>query len=267
MKKTVAIIGHGYVGKAIEDFFKGKYEIAIYDPMQGHTNKAAAESADLAVICVWTPMREDRSVDISAVEEILEWLRTPSIVIKSTVPPGTTKSLAEKHSITDRLVFSPEYMGEGGYPLPFWEGIPDPADMKRHHFHILGGTSEATAKALPFFQQVAGPFPHFLQTDSTTAELTKYMENAWIATKVTFCNEFYDIAQSFGVDYNKLRELWLMDGRVGRSHTLVYPDKRGFTGKCIPKDTNGIYHAAKQAGHESALLLALLEHNKRWTGV
>jgi UDPglucose 6-dehydrogenase len=110
-RKKVAVIGYGYVGKAIEDFFSAKYDIVLYDPLQGHTDKVAVESADIAVICVWTPMREDRSVDTSAVEETLAWLRTPSIVIKSTVPPGTTNRLAEKFNLQDRLVFSPEYMG------------------------------------------------------------------------------------------------------------------------------------------------------------
>ncbi|HVZ76235.1 MAG TPA: hypothetical protein VG934_03160 [Candidatus Paceibacterota bacterium] len=264
MKKRVGIVGYGYVGKAIAAFFGDKFDVAVYDPALGYADREAVAGADLAVICVPTPMKEDGSVDASAVEETLMWLRTPSIVIKSTVPPGTTARLAERFMLHDRLAFSPEYIGEGGYPVPHWEGIPHPTDMKLHTFHIFGGAPEATSKAIPYFQRVAGPFATYHATDSTTAELTKYVENTWIATKVAYCNDIYDVAKTFGVDYNALRELWLLDGRVGPSHTLVYPNKRGFDGKCIPKDTFGLYRAAQTAGYESNLLRGVLEQNQAW---
>jgi UDP-glucose 6-dehydrogenase len=94
-----------------------------------------------------------------------------------------------------------------------------------------------------------------------TAELTKYMENAFLALKVTFCNEFYDIAEAQGVDYNELRELWLLDPRIGRSHTFVLPFGRGFGGRCLPKDLNAIIHAARGAGVEAGLLEAVRDVN------
>ncbi len=263
--KKVAIVGHGYVGRAVREFFEGKFEVVVYDPAQGHSDKEAVQTASLAMICVPTPMSDDGSVDLSAVEEVFSWLKTPAIAIKSTVPPGTTKALAEKFSLQDRLVFTPEYIGEGGYPVPFWEGVPHPTDMKQHQFHIFGGSREAANKVMPFFQKVSGAFAKYHQTDSTTAETVKYMTNVWIAAKVTFCNEFFDIAENLGVDYNELRELWLQDGRVGRSHTVVYPDHRGFTGKCIPKDTNGLYRNLQKSGHESDLIKALLRVNKKFT--
>ncbi|MEI7719990.1 MAG: hypothetical protein WCI89_02150 [bacterium] len=259
--KKIAIVGHGYVGQAIDVFFKNKFEIVVYDPAQGHVDKGAVNSADLAVVCVPTQMGEAGAADLSIVEDTFSWLMTPLIVLKSTVPPGTTEGLIQKYSLQDRLVFSPEFIGEGGYPVPHWEGVPHPTDMKLHKTFIFGGKKETVEKVLPFFTRVRGPFGEYRITDSTTAELTKYMENAWIASKVTFCNEFYEIAKTFGVSYDELRELWLADARVGRSHTLVYPDNRGFGGKCIPKDTNGIYDAAKKAGFDSPLLKAILERN------
>jgi UDP-glucose 6-dehydrogenase len=80
------------------------------------------------------------------------------------------------------------------------------------------------------------------------------MENSFLATKVIFCNEFADIAAAFGVDYNELRELWLADYRIGRSHTDVYPNKRGFSGKCLPKDTSALVHSSEKAGFIPELL-------------
>lgn len=261
--ERIAVIGHGYVGKAIGAFFKEKFEVVIYDPAQGFKDKKAVNQAALAVVCVPTNMQEDGSPDLKAVEETFEWLRTPLIVLKSTVPPGTTAELTKKYKLADSLVFSPEYIGEGGYPVPHHEGVPHPTDMKLHRFFIFGGKKSTVQKILPYFARVRGPFAEYRMTDSTTAELTKYMENAWIATKVTFCNEFYDLAQTFGVSYEELRELWLADKRVGPSHTLVYPNKRGFDGKCIPKDTTAIVLVAKKKGYDASLLKAILETNDK----
>ncbi|MBU6321090.1 MAG: hypothetical protein KGI78_01340 [Patescibacteria group bacterium] len=261
--KTIAIVGHGYVGRAMEAFFKEKFSIVLYDPPQGFADQQAVNAADLAVVCVPTVMGADGAADLSAIEETFAWLTTPLVIIKSTVPPGTSAALAKKYGLEDRLAFSPEFIGEGGYPVPFWEGVPHPTDMTYHRAFIFGGARAALERILPFFTTVRGPFAEYRMTDTTTAELTKYMENAWIGTKVTFCNEFYDIARAYGVSYDELRELWLTDGRVGRSHTLVYPEKRGFGGKCIPKDTAALYRAAAARGYEPSLLRAVIETNAK----
>lgn len=266
MRKTVAIIGRGYVGRAHEEFFKGKFDIVLYDPPQGFTDKEAVNKADLAVVCVPTPMMESGEGDMSLIEETFSWLKTPLILIKSTILPGTTAALAKKYGMADRLAFSPEFIGEGGYPVPHWEKVPHATDMKLHTTFIFGGERKAVERIVPFYTRVRGPFGEYRMTDATTAELLKYMENAWIGTKVTFCNEFFDIAKSYGVSYDELRELWLTDGRVGRSHTVVYPDQRGFDGKCIPKDTNAIYRAAQKQGAQPTLLKAVIETNDRIRG-
>ena len=265
-KKTIAIVGHGYVGKAVEAFFKDKYNIVIYDPADNKTDKEAVNASDAALVCVPTPMSEDGKVDLSIVREIFSWLDAKLVVLKSTVPPGTTAMLIKEKGWEDKLVFSPEFIGEGNYPVPHWENMPHPTDMKLHHFHIFGGSLVARRKAIEIWKPITGPFIKLVQTDTTTAELTKYMENAWIASKITFCNEFFEIAKTFGVDYNELRELWLLDGRVGRSHTLVFEARRGFDGKCIPKDTNGIAKAVEAARYYPQYLKAILESNKRFRG-
>src|SRR5205807_8423671 len=97
--------------------------------------------------------------------------------------------------------------------------------------------------------------------DARTAEMTKYMENCFLALKVTFCNEFYDIARGMNVDYNELRELWLLDPRIGRSHTFVLPDDRGFGGKCLPKDVAAMVHTGTETGSRPTLLEAMLRAN------
>jgi UDPglucose 6-dehydrogenase len=268
MKKKIAIIGHGYVGQAVERFFKDHFDVVTIDPKEDQDQqyrdkqREINETADLAVVCVPTPMSADGSVDLSIIRETLAWLNTSNILIKSTIPPGTTEMLSNEFK--KNIAFSPEYIGEGKYVVQWWKdkGYPHPTDMKYHDFQIFGGAREVTTQIIPFFQRVAGPDVKYMQTDSKTAELVKYMENSWGYAKVMFCNEFYDIAKAFGIDYNELRELWLLDGRVERMHTAVFEDDRKVGGKCFPKDVNGIVKASEVAGFEPKLIKAILAKNE-----
>jgi len=263
-KKRVAVVGYGYVGKGVHTFFKDNFETIFFDPnADGSAGKEEINSCDLAVICVPTPMGEDGACDLSIVEETLGWLKTPLILIKSTIPPGTVEELVKKTG--KNICFSPEYMGEGGgtpYFIPFWK-YPHPTDMKFHNFQIIGGEKKTASAILDFFVAVMGPDAKFFMTDSKTAELVKYMENAFIATKVIFCNEFFSIAEKMGIEYKELRELWLLDKRVGRMYSAVYPDRRGFGGKCLPKDVKAIVRASEKAGYDPRFIKAVLENNER----
>ena len=106
----------------------------------------------------------------------------------------------------------------------------------------------------------------YILCDALSAEVAKYMENTFFAVKVTFVNEFFDIAKAYGVDYNVLREIWLADSRINRDHTDVYPDARGFSGKCLPKDLSALLAACEEAGVDAQLLKAVQEINNRRTG-
>jgi len=276
--KKIAIIGDGYVGNAMFLFFSKHYSVIVkgeadYDisfnenakndeTVQSPVNKNEINKCDFAVICVPTPMGDDGIVDTSIVEETLQWIDVPLILIKSTVPPMFTLKQGVIHH-NKNIVFSPEYLGEGKYVVPWWKdkGYPHPTDIKYHDFQIFGGSKDDTRACIQFFQKVLGPETKYIQTDSTTAELTKYIENAWGAMKVTFCHEFHEIAKALDVDYSELRELWLLDGRVERMHTAVFEDDKGFAGKCFPKDVRGIYEVAKAHGVDAKILKAILDKN------
>lgn len=272
-KQRIGIVGFGHVGKALTIFFSENFNVSVYDPNVEiprekfpniqQVNKDAINTCDLAVVCVPTPAAGDTSVDLSIIEETISWLETPLILIKSTVPPGTTNRFVQ--STGKKIAFSPEYLGESTYVTQWWKdiGYIHPFDLKKHDFQIFGGSRDTTSAILEFFKVVMGPVVKYIQTDAKTAELTKYMENSWGATKVVFCNEFAKVAETFGVDYEELRELWLLDGRINRMHTAVFKDKRGFSGKCLPKDINGIVEASKKAGYEPKLLQEVIESNKR----
>lgn len=284
--KRIGIVGYGYVGKAVEKYFADHYQLWVYDPPYVEANqldgveekhmgqsinftqeKENITSCDLVVVCVPTPEGADGDVDLSLIDETFEWLNAPLILIKSTVPPGTTAQLVAGERtgkwIGRNICFSPEYIGEGGYEVPYWKGYPHPTDMKKHSFHIFGGELATGAAISQFFMKVSGPDCQYRLTDSTTAELVKYMFNSWGATKVTFCNEFYNIAETLGVNYTNLRELLLLDKRMEPMHTAVFEDKRGFGGKCFPKDVKGIVRHAEKHGYAPELLKEVLKSNAR----
>jgi nucleotide sugar dehydrogenase len=269
----VAIVGYGYVGRGVHRLF-GKKVKAIYDPSP--TPEAAAEAktlgyelsfddknavnkCELAVICVPTPQKADGGCDTSIVEKTVEWIKSPYILIKSTVRPGTTVRLAKKTG--KKIAFSPEYMGEGNYFTPPWK-YPDPKEMKMHTFQIFGGERKVTNRMVDIFQRTMGPHVFYAQTDATTAEIVKYMENSWGAMKVIFCNEWFDICKTHGVDYREVRELWTLDPRVEKMHTAVFTEKRGFGGKCFPKDVSGIVKATQEEGYEPELMKMVIKRNK-----
>lgn len=252
----IAIVGNGYVGKAYHKLFP---EAVIYN-RHINPNRPEVNGCDLAIVSVPTIMNEDGTCDTSIVEEVVDWLETPLILIKSTIPPGTTRRLKELTG--KRICHSPEYVGEGGYYVPFWQ-FPHPTEPQHHSFMIIGGDSKDREDILDIFYPVLGATKTYLQVDETTSELIKYMENCAIATKVTLCNEFYELAKTFGVSYSQVREGFVLDERQGKMFTVVYKDRRGFDGKCLPKDLNAIIRASQEAGYNPKFLVDILRNNER----
>ena len=258
--KSIAVIGHGFVGKAVSAFFDNHFQLVLYDPALFETEKEQVNQCTVSVVCVPTPILNNGAADTSIVEDAVSWITTSLIIIKSTMPPGTTEYLKNKYN--KRIVFSPEFGGESSYVIPWWKGIPHPTDMRYHDVHIFGGAPADTHEALQFFKTVGGPSPRYLQTNASTAELVKYMVNVFGAMKVTFSNEFFEIAKIMKVDYDELRELSLATGFIERMHTVVFEDKRGYGGKCFPKDTRGIVAASVEKGYVPALLQQVINSNE-----
>jgi UDPglucose 6-dehydrogenase len=205
------------------------------------------------MVAVPTPGRPDGSADVSIVEEVVGWIECEHIVLRSTVPVGTTDRL--RGQTGKAIVFQPEYGPAETPDHPF-------NDLRKVRWVILGGERRDTVPVADLYKTTFNSDLVIYQTDARTAELVKYMENSFLALKVTFCNEFYDLAELYGVDYNELRELWLLDPRIGRSHTFVFPSDRGFGGRCLPKDVEGLISAARSARYEPKLLEAVLSTNR-----
>ncbi len=247
----VAIVGAGAVGSGIARMFD---DVVLYDEPKRVGTRAGVNAADVAFVCVPTPSAPDGACDTSIVEDVVAWLATPLVILRSTVSVGTTRRLAEAYH--KQIVFQPEYGPAETPDHPF-------NDLRKVRWIILGGERPATKAAARVWQTTYSSDITIMQTSYEAAELCKYMENAFLATKVTFCNEFFDLAQIFGVDYEELRELWLLDPRIGRSHTFVFPDARGFAGKCLPKDLAAIIQSATKAGYRPSLLDEVRRTNEK----
>ena len=255
-KKKVGIVGYGYVGKIVEKFFGERYEIRIHDPLyDGKNTKEEINECDLVVVCVPTPMREDGSCDTGIVEETIDWIEAPLILIRSTVPPGTTDRLKKKTG--KHLVFSPEYSGESRY----WSPYPFDQDERAVPFYIFGGDVEDCQKTIDFYVPITGPTKQYRTTTAKISETVKYFENEYFAWKVSWANEMREVCDAIGAPYWEVRDLWSLDPRVDRMHTAVFEDNRGFGGKCLPKDTAALYRWAKEAGYEKRILKAIIEKN------
>jgi UDPglucose 6-dehydrogenase len=257
----VGVVGLGFVGSGMRKLFGQSHQVVGYDPVVASSAKNDLDGAEVTFICVPTPMAQDGAADISIVEEVVKWVKSPIIVIKSTVPPGTTDMLMARYR--KNLHFSPEYMGEGKQFVAPWK-YPDPRDARSHPFVIVGGDDAGIV--LDLYSTVMSNDAAYLACKNVEAELAKYMENAFLATKVAFCYEFAKIAEAFNVDYKVVRELWLNDPRMGRSHTMVLPKQNGFNGKCLPKDISAIVEASTENGFDPELLRAVRDINSARMG-
>jgi len=245
--RTVGIVGQGFVGTALREVFSCYYKVYTYDKAHEHlsTHKsvtALAYDCDVVFVCVPTPMKSDGSCDTSIVEKVCrsacETGRQNIVVIKSTVPPGTTSYLNEVCR-DSQIVFNPEFLLERNAS----------EDFRNTDRVILGGPRPATTRLKQFYANIF-PKASIIKTDSTIAEYVKYLTNCFLAVKVSVANEFASMCQENGVDYDKVVEYAVHDRRLGDSHWAVPgPDGHfGFGGSCFPKDLNALIHHSIKAG-------------------
>ena len=246
----IGIVGFGHVGTAMNKLFP---DAVIYDEPKRIGTRRAINLCEVVFVCVPTPANEDGSCDTSIVEDVISWLECDVICLRSTVPVGFTDRMIEEQR--KHVCFQPEYYGET-VAHPF-------ANIREQGWITIGGYQRYVKKVVNAYKQIYTSDLRINIVDPCVAELAKYMENCYLAMKVTFCNEFYDLAEQFGVDYDKLRETWLLDPRIGRSHTFVYEDDRGFGGSCLPKDTSALVYQGQKAGVDVSLMEAVIAKNEK----
>lgn len=249
--KKVSIIGYGHVGTAMKELFKDAY---VYDKPKNIGSFKEINSSDIAFICVPTPMKKDGSCDTSIVEEVVSWCEAKVIVLRSTIKIGFTDYLKNKYK--KRIVFQPEYFGET-VNHPF-------SNLKERKWLSFGGDKEDIDLVISAYQQVLNSDIQICISNPKEVEMAKYMENTFFATKVIFCNEMYDLCLKMNIDYNQVREVWLADPRIGRFHTFVYQNNRGYGGSCLPKDISSLSFQFKENNVDSTLIDAVIKKNKKY---
>jgi nucleotide sugar dehydrogenase len=191
------------------------------------------------------------------VYEAVRQLPVQRILLKSTVPPGTTEDLVA--ATGKQVCFSPVYVGEHSWNEP--SSVTDSVEVP---FAVLGGEPAIRHYFVDVLLTSLGPTTKFLQCTAREAELTKYMENLFHATKAAFVNEFRQVAEAFGADWYTVREGWLLDPRVGPAFTAVPDQERGFGGTCLPKDLDALIAACATVGYRPELLEEVRRSNVRF---
>ena len=243
----IGIIGQGYVGTALKEGFQDFYQVETYDKYDiGKSTHSKisdiVEETKVIFVCVPTPMRKDGTCYTGIVEEVIREINQSAngqiVVIKSTVPPGTTDRLNEEYVHTT-TIFNPEFLTEANFIQ----------DFKNQNRIILGGDRKGTNKVRQLYSRIF-PKATIVKTGAKHAEMVKYLTNTFLATKVSFANEMYNICQQLDLDYDKVVEYATYDERLGKSHWAVPgPDgDLGYGGHCLPKDLSAIINEFETLG-------------------
>jgi UDPglucose 6-dehydrogenase len=271
---TIGIIGTGFVGTAVLEGMRHAFEIWAYDKFKGVHGimggkpfaisitgpedgfSQITRKTDVIFVCVPTPMKEDGSCDTSIVEGVVAELskavtRQTTVVIKSTVPPGTTARINDMYANL-HVCFNPEFLTERNAIN----------DFKNQDRIIIGGPHDGTA-ILKQIYETAYPNVQVTKTSSTIAEMVKYTTNCFLAAKVAIANEIEQVCSKLEIDYDKVVEYAVKDKRLGMSHWSVPgPDgKKGFGGKCFCKDLNAFISLAESLDAEPLTFKAVWQSN------
>lgn len=256
----VGVIGNGFVGNAIYQNFKDKVNTKVYDVMKEKCLNTIDEvlSSDIIFVCLPTPMKLNGECDLTFINNFFKELKLkgntkdPLFVIKSTVPIGTTDSLRRVREDL-RIVHNPEFL----------TAVNAVEDFKNSDRNIIGGYQEWCLELGAFYKK------HFPDTPiqivkSNESETIKYFCNSYLAAKVAYFNNLYEICAKLGMDFDSVKSGVVSDSRIGSSHTKVPgPDgQMGFGGYCFPKDINALINTLVDNNINDSLFSSVWEYNK-----
>lgn len=243
----IGIVGHGFVGSAVDYAFTHKQVSKFYvDPKYGTTIDDLIEwEPHLTFICAPTPMNPETGfVDASIVEDAaLKCMEDTqgTVVIKSTITPDVIDRIANSVFDADvkRLCYNPEFLTESNAKSQF---VNAP-------YHILGGHPDCTRDVEGIYSMFSMcTTDKYIHISAPEAAFVKYGVNSFLATKVTFFNQLHDAVTEFDCNWPSVVNIIGMDERIGHSHTLVpgFDGKRGFGGACFPKDLVAFHNFDKK---------------------
>ena len=246
----IGIVGYGVVGQSYSKLFP---DATIYDPYYEDEsgrcvyaeNKDLINDCDIALVCVFTPHNEDGALDTSIVEEVVDWIETPLILIKSALQPGTTDRLVKKTG--KNIAVSVEFIGEGSYPIHFWK-YPHQSDPRMHQMLIVGGEPKVAEACAEVLWSKMSPDIRITLTSALEAEITKLVENSYGALKVTFVNALMSVAQKSDSSFVNIHQAWQSDPRTDSMHLRAVSFNRGWASKCWDKDVPALVAYSKKVG-------------------
>lgn len=219
-------------------------------------------------ICVGTPMDQHGKADLTSITKVSKEIGTAIrnvskyqvICVKSTVPPGTTENIiltqiikiSAKTAYTDfGIGFIPEFLSEGSAVQ----------DMTEPHKIVIGTNDSKSGSSIDnFFMKIYGTGIYTIRTNIISAELIKYANNAFLATKISFINSIANICNQLpGTDVDVVAKALGTDPRIGNKFLVAGP---GYGGSCLPKDLSAFIECCKKTGYEPILLKAIDAVNK-----
>ncbi|HET6615258.1 MAG TPA: hypothetical protein VFH62_05180 [Dehalococcoidia bacterium] len=244
---VIGIMGAGVVGGALAEFLREQgTPVRLYDPPKGHDDIAALDDAQTVFVCVPTPYTAGVGFDDSFLLDAVARIGgAKTVIIKSTVLPGTTALLQARYQ-RHRFMFNPEFLREATAVRDFVE--PDR--------QIVGVTHESAAEG-PRIMAMLPRAPFASICHASEAEMAKYVANSFLAVKVSYANEVFDLCRRLRIDYRHVRDIVAADVRIGASHMDVHDSGyRGYSGKCLPKDSKSLLDLARSVGVEMEVLRA-----------
>ena len=236
----ILIAGYGFVGKAHHKLLEEHHDITIYDPALGYNDFGKPEAV---IVCVSTPPRKDGSCHMDNVYEVVEAAPDVPILIKSTISVEGWKMLVD--AFPNRMLnFSPEFL----------RAKSAIEDLKNMDTMLIGGNS------CSFWSRVFNVSIEI--ADPEELILAKYARNSFLALKVAFFNQMYDLCDALDIEYAAVAHYTTMDERIGDSHSFI-TEERGFGGHCFPKDTAALIRTAQRDNVELSILKEAVEYNKR----
>ena len=254
----IGIVGYGFVGKAVDYGFKRNIEKIIIDPkLDTSISDLKSHNPEFIFICVPTPMNLDGDQDSSIIEKVLAEINKDYsesvVIVKSTVLPSIIEKLSKSHK---HFVYNPEFLREKTAN----------EDFVNASSLILGGEPDDLKRVAELYNNHSDcKIVEVHKTDVISASLVKYSINTFLASKVIFFNQLYDIYKALTPDikWDEFITMINSDKRIGESHMDVpgHDGRLGFGGACFPKDTAALLSLSKDIDKEFSLLKEVIRIN------
>jgi UDPglucose 6-dehydrogenase len=237
----IGIAGYGMVGRAHYELLKDKHEVVVNDPALDKF--ADFDDVECLIVCVATPPRADGSCEMKNVYEVIETAPDVPILIKSTISVEGWDMLVD--TFPNRMLnFSPEFL----------RAATAVEDLAKMELMLIGGTSTCFwGEVFEVGIEIAEP---------RELILAKYARNSFLALKVAFFNQMYDLCDALDIEYDAVAHYTTMDERIGDSHSFI-TEERGFGGHCFPKDASALVKTAQRNNVELSILQEAINYNNR----